>query len=188
MSQLVKNLPTVWETWFDTWVGKIPWRREWLTTPVFWPGKFHGLYSPWGHKESDTTEQLSLTPSELCISTLIHHYHSEVAIVHGSQRVRHDWATLTPSELCIPTLIHHSHSEVAIHPMGLDKCRVTRAHQCSITWTSFTARKTSELSWFIRPYSQSLKTILLLHSFAFSRMSYKQNHTVASLSRSVAFI
>ena len=28
--------------------------------PVFWPGKFHGLYNPWGCKESDTTEQLSL--------------------------------------------------------------------------------------------------------------------------------
>ena len=36
-----------------------PWRRERLPTPVFWPGEFHGLYSPWGHKESDTTEQLS---------------------------------------------------------------------------------------------------------------------------------
>ena len=34
------------------WVGKIPWRRERLPTPVFWPGEFHGLYSPWGHKES----------------------------------------------------------------------------------------------------------------------------------------
>ena len=40
---------------------KIPWRREWLPTPVFWPGEFHGLYSPWGRKESDTTQQLSLT-------------------------------------------------------------------------------------------------------------------------------
>ena len=38
-------------------VGKIPW-REWLPTPVFWPGEFHGLYSPWGRKKSDTTEQL----------------------------------------------------------------------------------------------------------------------------------
>ena len=27
---------------------------------MFWPGEFHGLYSPWGRKESDTTEQLSL--------------------------------------------------------------------------------------------------------------------------------
>ena len=31
-----------------------------LPTSVFWLGKFHVLYSPWGHKESDTTEQLSL--------------------------------------------------------------------------------------------------------------------------------
>ena len=30
------------------------------TTPVFWPGEFHGLYSPWGCKESDMTEWLSL--------------------------------------------------------------------------------------------------------------------------------
>ena len=41
---------------FYPWVGKIPWRREWLPTLVFWPGEFHGLYSPWGCKESDTTE------------------------------------------------------------------------------------------------------------------------------------
>ena len=33
---------------FNPWVGKIPWRRERLPTPVFWPGEFHGLYSPWG--------------------------------------------------------------------------------------------------------------------------------------------
>ena len=33
---------------------------EWLPTPVFWPGEYYGLYSPWGHKESDTAEQLSL--------------------------------------------------------------------------------------------------------------------------------
>ena len=36
------------------------WRRERLPTPVFWPGEFHGQYSPWGCKQSDTTEQLSL--------------------------------------------------------------------------------------------------------------------------------
>ena len=47
---------------FDPWVGKIPWRRESLpTTLVFWTGEFHGLYGPWGHKESDMTEWLSLT-------------------------------------------------------------------------------------------------------------------------------
>ena len=45
---------------FNPWIGKIPWRRERLPTPVSWPGEFHGLYSLWGRKESDTTEQLSL--------------------------------------------------------------------------------------------------------------------------------
>ena len=52
VAQLVKNPPAMQETW----VGKIPWRREMLPTPVFWPGEFHGLYSPFGFKESDTTE------------------------------------------------------------------------------------------------------------------------------------
>ena len=27
----------------DPWVGKIPWRRERLLTPVFWSGEFDGL-------------------------------------------------------------------------------------------------------------------------------------------------
>ena len=36
----------------------MPWRRERLPTPVFWPREFHGL--PWGHKELDMTEQLAL--------------------------------------------------------------------------------------------------------------------------------
>ena len=49
---------------FSPWVGTIPWRRERLPTPVFWPGKFHGLYSPWGPKELDTTEQLLLSLSD----------------------------------------------------------------------------------------------------------------------------
>ena len=49
---------------FDHWVGKILWRRAWQPTPVFLPGDFHGQrslvgYSPWSHKEPDTTEQLS---------------------------------------------------------------------------------------------------------------------------------
>ena len=57
VAQLVKNLPAMWETW----VGKISWRRERLPTPVFWPGEFHGLYSPRGRKESDATEWLSLS-------------------------------------------------------------------------------------------------------------------------------
>ena len=45
---------------FDPWVGKIPWRRERLPTPAFWPGEFHGLYIVYGVAKSDTTEGLSL--------------------------------------------------------------------------------------------------------------------------------
>ena len=46
---------------FDPQVRKIPWRRKWQPTPVFLPGWSHRQrslvgYSPWGHKESDTTE------------------------------------------------------------------------------------------------------------------------------------
>ena len=53
---------------FDPRAGKIPCRRERLPPPVFWPGEFHGLYSPWGHKEWDTTEWLSLSLSFTCIT------------------------------------------------------------------------------------------------------------------------
>ena len=35
VDQMVKNLPAMQETWVQSWVGKIPWRREWLHTPVF---------------------------------------------------------------------------------------------------------------------------------------------------------
>ena len=49
---------------FDPWVRKIPWKRGWQPTPVFWPGEFHGQrnlvgYSPCGRKESDITERLT---------------------------------------------------------------------------------------------------------------------------------
>ena len=42
-------------------LGRFPWWRESLPTPVFWPTEFHGLYSPWGGKELDMTEWLSLS-------------------------------------------------------------------------------------------------------------------------------
>ena len=41
---------------FDPWVEKIPWRRAWQPIPVFLPEKFLAGYSPWDHKELDTTE------------------------------------------------------------------------------------------------------------------------------------
>ena len=67
LAQMVKNLPAIQDLpGFDPWVRKIFWRREWLPTPVFLPGKPHEQrsladYSPWGCKESDTTERLTLS-------------------------------------------------------------------------------------------------------------------------------
>ena len=52
------------EMWVDPWSRKIPWRRKRQPTPVFLPEKSHGQrslagYSPWGHRELDTTERLN---------------------------------------------------------------------------------------------------------------------------------
>ena len=44
-------------------LGISPGEGKGLPTPVFWPGEFHGPYCPWGRKESDRTEQLSLLHS-----------------------------------------------------------------------------------------------------------------------------
>ena len=69
---------------FDPWVRKIPWRREWLPTPVFLPGESHGQrsvegYSPPGHKKSDTTEWLALSHA-LCTNVALLTTHCEVKV------------------------------------------------------------------------------------------------------------
>ena len=88
LDQLVKNRLQCRRPGFSPCVWKIPWRREWLPTPVPLPGKSHGQrslvgYSPWSPIESDTTERLSLTPSSavstspfsICISfPALHHF------------------------------------------------------------------------------------------------------------------
>ena len=67
---------------FNSWVGKIPWRREWPLTPVSLLGESHGQrslagYSPWGCKELDMTDQLS---------------HSHVSVVKlNTQTSRHGY-------------------------------------------------------------------------------------------------
>ena len=68
MAQTVKNVPAMPRPAFDPWVSKTPWRREWLPTPVFLPGEFHGWtslvgFSPWGQKELYATEGLAFSLS-----------------------------------------------------------------------------------------------------------------------------
>ena len=63
VTQMVKCLPTMWGTQVRSLGWEDPLEKEMATTPVLLPGKSHGQrrvvgYSPWGCKESDTTEQL----------------------------------------------------------------------------------------------------------------------------------
>ena len=66
---------------FDSWIGKIPWRRKWQPSPVFLPGKFCGewslmSYSPWSHKrvghDLATKEQVR-TQRRTCNIYFVHH-------------------------------------------------------------------------------------------------------------------
>ena len=80
MAQHVKNPLAMQETQVQFLGWEDPWRREWLPTPVLLPGEFHGQrslagYSPFGLKESDTTEQLTFSPSLFMLFFHIHfHY------------------------------------------------------------------------------------------------------------------
>ena len=65
---MVRNLLAMQETGFNPWVRKILWRREWLPSPVFLPGEFHGQrnlagYRQWGQKKLYVTEQLTIALS-----------------------------------------------------------------------------------------------------------------------------
>ena len=92
MLLVVKNLPAnagdTKRHRFNPWVGNIPWRRKWQPTPVFLLGKFHGQRSlascsPWGRKESDTTEWLNFhfhfsVDSELARGKMINWGHLKI--------------------------------------------------------------------------------------------------------------
>ena len=61
-----KNLPVMWEIWVQSLGQEDPLEKGMLPTPVFMPGESHGQrslagYRPWGCKESDITEQLTLS-------------------------------------------------------------------------------------------------------------------------------
>ena len=62
VAQLVNNPPVKQETCIQYLGWEDSLEKERKPTPVFWPGEFHGLYSPWGCKELGTSERLSLSP------------------------------------------------------------------------------------------------------------------------------
>ena len=82
---MVKNPPTTQETGFDPWVGKVPWKRHRLHTPVFFPGEFHGQRSLVGLQSM------------------------------GSQRLGQDWERLTLTHTHAHTRTHaRTHAQVEL--------------------------------------------------------------------------
>ena len=81
VAQMVKNPSTMQEIQVWSLGEEHPQRRDWLPNPVFLPGEFHGQrslasYSPWGLKELDMTEWLTLfllllVCSKICFKTVI---------------------------------------------------------------------------------------------------------------------
>ena len=80
---------------FDPWVRNMPWRRKWQSTAVFLPGKSHGqkalaCYSPWGYKQSDTTERLGM---HTCMNSSICGHVEGLRVYHAewskSEKGRH---------------------------------------------------------------------------------------------------
>ena len=84
-----------------SWVYYTPWRRQWQPTPVFLPGESHGQrslvgYSPWGRKESDTTEWLHpLTHSYYThVHTYMHvHVHGCMTLQNMPDATVNQWTT-----------------------------------------------------------------------------------------------
>ena len=126
----------MWETWFDPWVGKIPWRRERLPTPVFWPGELYGLYSPWGHKKLDTTELLlHFSPGDT------------LGLVIQASTSCSSSSSLPPRGACPPAeseaaflqslrgLIFSKSAELSSTPWDKDKCNSTETCLQGTKWT-----------------------------------------------------
>ena len=93
---------------FSSWVGKIPYWKEWLPTPIFLPGVFHGRRRPagcsrWGHEESDMTERLT---------------HSHTKTIENSTYVYYFYK------------IRFSEVSKFYHIISLCVCVCVRAHAC----------------------------------------------------------
>ena len=63
MAQVVKNPPAMWETWVQSLGWEDPLEKGKSTHSSILAGEFPGWHSPWGGKESDAAERLSLSLS-----------------------------------------------------------------------------------------------------------------------------
>ena len=113
ITQLVKICLQCRRPQFNHWVGKIPWKRKRLPTPGFWPGEFHGLCSPWGCKESDATERLSLSHKQ---------NHAAFALSCLADFTEHSVSKEHVSELCSLIRLTNTSSVYALHSLSTHSC------------------------------------------------------------------
>ena len=118
---------------FDPWVGKIPWRRKWQSTPVLLPGKSHGQrslvgYSPWGGKESDMTKRLHF------------HFHCTIALISHASKVM-----LKILQARLQQYVNHENPD---GQAGFSKGRGTRDQIASIHWIMEKAREFQKNIYF----------------------------------------
>ena len=126
VAQMVKSLSSMQETWIIPGVRRNPWRREWLPTPIFLPGEFHGQrslggFSSWGCKESDMTEWLTLSHFFAFISQ---------QIINGRSGIWTSVQFSSVAQLC-PTLgdpMNQSTPGLPVHHQLLEFTH-TRVHQ-----------------------------------------------------------
>ena len=97
---------------FKSWVGKIPWRRAWQSTPVLLPGQRSLVgYRPWSCKEADMTEQLI---THTCNTGMCSHVYLQG--IFPTQE-------LNP---CLPCLLHWQADSFPLVPPGKPHSSPTR--------------------------------------------------------------
>ena len=118
---------------FNPWVGKVPWRRASQPTPVLLPGESPGQrslvgYSPWGHKDSDTTEWL-------CVRAILNELGKTVFRPESRKAVCWLKSLTLPS----PLYSGNSFPTQASIQMEIYRCHVIRGSTLSISLPSVTA-------------------------------------------------
>ena len=144
---------------FNPWVRKIPWRTAQKPTPVSLPGQSHGQrslvgYSPWGRKESDTTERLSNNNTAIQgnVATL------PPARVPGFPPV---WPWKGRCVSLVPCILEVATSQRCSEDRGNWLCPMSRVWVLPTPWTLHLVVREPH---FIEPSRRSGSANLLLHS------------------------
>ena len=114
VAQLVKNPPAMWETWVRWLDWEDPLEKGKPTTPVFWPGEFHGLYSPWrqrvGHGWATftfkDTAELNSTNIQADLTDLIESFIQQWT-THSSQSHTEHFPKQNPEQIIQSMLSDH---------------------------------------------------------------------------------